>query len=133
MINFAPLDYERYLALVGPFPLAVTVADIVSPERHIKELTQISEQMDLWHEFSAEGELNRVRLAQQVGRRATRVPDMPPVHAWPVSKLAWSTVIEAAGDMSGGGETLNTPTLRVAANLYRPVIDAHPPEISETA
>lgn len=133
MINIAPLDYERYLALVGPFPLTETVAKYVSPARHTEELTQISERMDLWHEFSAEGELERVRLAQQGGRSATRVPDMPPAHARPFAKLVRSAVIEAAGDMNIGGEVLYTPPLRVAANLYRPVIDAHPPAISETA
>ena len=129
MINIAPLDYERYLALVGPFPLTQTVAKAAPSTTHIEELPQISKRMDLWHEFSAEGELERARLAQQGRQRTIR----PPVHTGPEAEVAWNMAIETASDMSIGGETLNTPSLRVAANLYRPVIDTQPPAIIETS
>ncbi len=128
MLNIAPLDYERYLALVGPFPLAEAVAKAVPAQRHTEELTQISKRMDLWHEFSAEGEIQRARRARQTGQR-----EAPPVHAAPQAEVAWNMVIEAASAMSNGGATLKAPPLRIAVSLYHPVIDAEPPTINKTA
>ncbi len=128
MLNIAPLDYERYLALVGPFPLAEAVAKAVPAQRHTEELTQISKRMDLWHEFSAEGELQRVRHARQRGQRVA-----PPVHAAPQAEVAWNMVIEAASAIGRGGATLKAPPLKIAVNLYHPVIDAPPPTINKTA
>lgn len=131
MLNIAPLDYERYLALVGPFPLAEVMAKAASPVRHTEELTQISKRMDLWHEFSAEGEINRTGLARQRGQEAAPVPDRPPVHAGPEPDMAWSVVIEATAAAAHGGKTLNIPSLKVAANLYHTIVDTPAPAISE--
>jgi len=128
MLNIAPLDYERYLALVGPFPLAEAVAKAVPAERHTEELTQISKRMDLWHEFSAEGELQRAMRARQRGQR-----EAPPAHAAPQAEVAWNMIIEAASAMSNGGATLKVPPLKIAIALYHPVIDAEPPIINKTA
>ncbi len=131
MLTIAPLDYERYLALVGPFPLAEAVAKSVPAQRHTEELTQISKRMDLWHEFSAEGERQRARRARQTGQR--NAPPVTPVHAAPQTEVAWSMVIEAASAIGSGGATLKTPPLKIALSLYHPVIDAPPPTIRETA
>jgi hypothetical protein len=133
MINIAPLDYERYLALVGPFPLAEVMAKAASTARHTEELTQISNRMDLSHEFSAESEINRARLARQRGQWAPPVPDMPPVHTGPEPEMPWSVVIEATINQGHGGETSNSVSLRVAANLYHPIVVAPAPAISEIA
>lgn len=133
MINIAPLDYERYLALVGPHPLVEAVAQAVPLRHHVEELTQISERMDLWHDYSAEGEVKKIRLAQAAGQSAALPTAMPPVHTGPEPQVAWNTVMETASQMSIGGAALSTPPSSVAADLYRPVVDAKPPSIIETA
>lgn len=133
MVNIAPLDYERYLALVGPFPLAEAGARAIPPGRQVEELTQISERMDLWQGYSAEGEVKRIEAAQQARQREQRETPQPPVHPDPEPQVAWTVIMEAANIANSEGGMLNVPPANIAASFYESRVEAPAPKIVEIA
>lgn len=132
MAEIAPLHYERNLALVGPVLASAAEHTGEFPSRHVEQLVQISAEInDRWHEFSAQGEVERQKIARE-GKRGPiePVPAQPLISLSTVAGTPWVTV--AAQTTTNMNEMWNGPSAKEVAGLYNHQNQTPPPTLTET-